>query len=262
MWLLPVTMSTGWAAAAPYLSGRPSGANSKSESTLIWPRLLSNCCYCPGSQCSWDFCVLPLRVKSISHSLSGLLKLSPACLQSHVLWYLVFLLQDPQARGPDVGPRTLTPVGELLQYYSPVYGLSHLRVRYLIVLWIHALLPVLLGFLLYDFGCRRSFLAVSVFFIDDCSEDSCDFDRLMRRGEHRVFLLCHLHQSSKHRLSSIIFLNKSIKSVANMAPPLLFWFLFVFKFLKFNYSWHNILLASGVQHCDSAFIYVMNWSPC
>ena len=124
MWLLPVTMSTGWAAAAPYLSGRPSGANSKSESTLIWPRLLSNCCYCPGSQCSWDFCVLPLRVKSISHSLSGLLKLSPACLQSHVLWYLVFLLQDPQARGPDVGPRTLTPVGELLQYsYSPVCGL-------------------------------------------------------------------------------------------------------------------------------------------
>ena len=136
-----------------------------------------------------------------------------------MLWCLVFLLQDPQARGPDVGLRTLTPVGEFLQYYSSVYGLPNLRVRYLIVLWIHALLPVVLCSLLYDFGCRRSFPAVSVFFIDDCSEDSCDFDMLMGRGENRVFLLCHLHQSSKHRLASTIFLNKSIKSVANMASP-------------------------------------------
>ena len=42
--------------------------------------------------------------------------------------------QTPRSLECDMWLRTLTPVGELLQYYSPVYGLSHLRVRYLIVL--------------------------------------------------------------------------------------------------------------------------------
>lgn len=88
----------------------------------------------PGFPVFLRFCVHPLRVKSVCCNLLGLLKLSPACLQSHMLWCLVFLLQDPQAGGPDVGLRTLTPVGELLQYCSPVYELPQLRVWYLIVL--------------------------------------------------------------------------------------------------------------------------------
>ena len=62
---------------------------------------------------------------SISTSPLGLLKLSPAGLQSGMLWGLVPQVQDhpPTAprRGwgvgePNVGLRALTPVGELLQF--------------------------------------------------------------------------------------------------------------------------------------------------
>ena len=46
---------------------------------------------------------------SISSSRLGLLKLSPAGLQSQMLWGLIFPVQDPQAGEPDMGLRTLTP---------------------------------------------------------------------------------------------------------------------------------------------------------
>lgn len=52
-----------------------------------------------------------------------LLQLSPSGLQSQILWGLIFLVPDPWAGEPDVGLRTLTPVGEPLQCnYSPVCG--------------------------------------------------------------------------------------------------------------------------------------------
>ena len=60
---------------------------------------------------------------SISCSPLGLLKLSPTVLQSQMLWGLLFLVQDPWAGEPDVGLRSLTPVGEPLYYnYSPIHG--------------------------------------------------------------------------------------------------------------------------------------------
>ena len=67
---------------------------------------------------------VPLKSKvSISPSSLGLPKLSPAGLQSQMLWGLVFLVQDPWAGTPDVGLRPLTLVGEPLQWnYSPVCG--------------------------------------------------------------------------------------------------------------------------------------------
>ena len=57
----------------------------------------------------------------------------PVGLQSQILWLLLLML-DPQAGEPIIGLRTLTPVGEPLQYnYSPVCGFPTLGIRNLIV---------------------------------------------------------------------------------------------------------------------------------
>ena len=50
-----------------------------------------------------------------------------------------------------------------------------------------------LWFLLYVFGCSISFLVgSSLFLINGYAAVSCDFGVLMRGGELKVFLLCHL----------------------------------------------------------------------
>ena len=47
--------------------------------------------------------------------------LEPHWPQSQMLWELLLLMPDPQVEEPDLGLRTLTPVGEPLQYnYFPV----------------------------------------------------------------------------------------------------------------------------------------------
>ena len=72
---------------------------------------------------------------SASPSPVELLQSSPAGLQSQMLWGLLPLMPDPQAGEPDMGLRTLTPVGELLQYnYSPVCGLPTQRLWALFIL--------------------------------------------------------------------------------------------------------------------------------
>lgn len=48
--------------------------------------------------------------------------LKPHWPQSQMLWELLLLMPDPQVEEPDLGLRTLTPVGELLRYYSPFCG--------------------------------------------------------------------------------------------------------------------------------------------
>ena len=61
---------------------------------------------------------------SVSLSSVELLLSTSSGLQSHMLWGILLLIPDPQDGEPDVGLRTLTPVGELLQYNcSPVCGL-------------------------------------------------------------------------------------------------------------------------------------------
>ena len=65
----------------------------------------------------------------------GLPNLRLAVLQSQMLQWLVFPVHDPWAGKPDVGLRTLTPVGEPLQYnFSPVCGLPPLGMWDLIIL--------------------------------------------------------------------------------------------------------------------------------
>ena len=71
------------------------------------------------------FCVHPFK-SEVSFALSpmGLLKLSRSGLQSHMLWGFIFPVQDPWTGEFDMGLRTLTPMGNPLQYNcSPVCGL-------------------------------------------------------------------------------------------------------------------------------------------
>ena len=56
-----------------------------------------------------------LFVKSFPPRPLKLLKVSPAGLQSQMLWGLLFLLQDPKAGETNVGLKPLTPLGESLQ---------------------------------------------------------------------------------------------------------------------------------------------------
>ena len=59
-------------------------------------------------------CAWPLRVESVSPRPAQILHSSPAGLQNQVLWGHLLLMPDPQTGEPDMGLRTLTPVGEPL----------------------------------------------------------------------------------------------------------------------------------------------------
>lgn len=64
----------------------------------------------------WSFCFPPFY---------GAPAIKPCRPQSQVLWSLILQKPDPKAGDPDMGLRTLSPVGELLQYnYFPVCGSS------------------------------------------------------------------------------------------------------------------------------------------
>lgn len=63
-WLLPVSTFPGWAAVAFCLSRRLFKVSKK-----VWPRLLSNHCFCPRSQSVWDLvCALKNEVYSLQPS--------------------------------------------------------------------------------------------------------------------------------------------------------------------------------------------------
>ena len=75
------------------------------------------------------------------------------------------------------------------------------------------LLPILLWFLLYVLVVKDLFGYLLVFFIDGCSADSCGFGVLVRGGELRVFLLCHLGPNSLWLLLCVYF---SIRTLVSM----------------------------------------------
>ena len=67
------------------------------------------------------FCVPSKSGVSVSPSPVEVLQSNPTGFQSLILWGFLLPLLDPQVRKPDVGLRTLTLVGGLLQYNcSPV----------------------------------------------------------------------------------------------------------------------------------------------
>ena len=55
----------------------------------------------------------------------GLLQLNPGDLQSQMLWELIFPAPEAWAGEPDMGLRTLTPMGEPLQYNPPNLWVIH-----------------------------------------------------------------------------------------------------------------------------------------
>ena len=59
-------------------------------------------------------CTPSKRGVSVSVSVGEFLQSNPTYLQSEMLWELLFLMPDPQTGEPDVGLRTLIPVGEPL----------------------------------------------------------------------------------------------------------------------------------------------------
>ena len=108
-WLLPVFMSPKYVPVASCLSRTPSKIN-----MWVWPRLLSNYCFCPGSLSVWDFYVPLKSENSISCCLLVLSKGSLIGLQIQIFWQLI-LVQDPWAWEPNVRLRILAPWGEPLQ---------------------------------------------------------------------------------------------------------------------------------------------------
>ena len=75
---------------------------------------------------------------SVSPSPVEFLQSSPPALQSQMLWGIFLLMPDPQAEEPDVGLRTLIPVGQLLKYnYSTVCGSPLGRCGDLIISQVH-----------------------------------------------------------------------------------------------------------------------------
>lgn len=135
-------VSPQWATADPCFS------RSKVDLQVGLARMFTESLFCPGSQCTWNLvCALP-RIESLFHQSYGATALKPYCLQSQILWGLLFPVTDPQTVEPDVGLRTLAPVGEPLQYnYFPGCESSTWRVWDLIISWKHHS-PILLWLLL------------------------------------------------------------------------------------------------------------------
>ena len=142
---------------------------------------------------------------SVSHSPVVVLQSSPTGLHSQMLWELLLLMPGTQAGEPDMGLRILTLVGKLLQYnYSPVCGWTTQGVWDLII---SRVCPSYhhVGFLLYVFGCRISFLVGSSLFLIGCSAISCNFGVLVRGGKLKVLLLHHLVSSHKPNILILLF---------------------------------------------------------
>ena len=77
-----------------------------------------------GPSAHESLCVPFKNGVSISPGPVELLHTSPTDPQHQMLWGLLLPMPDSQAWGPDVGLKTLTPVGESLYYsYFPVCGL-------------------------------------------------------------------------------------------------------------------------------------------
>ena len=109
-----------------------------------------------------DILCMPFKsTASVSHSPPAVPNTNPICLQRPVFWALIFLVQDPQAKEPDVG---LRPPCALGRTFAMVI---------ILLLWVTypgdmgvdcimslSFLPIFFGVPLYSFSYRKSFLLV------------------------------------------------------------------------------------------------------
>ena len=129
VWLHPLSVSPTWAAATFCLSRKLS-----KTSSLVWPRLLITA-LAPDPSVYKILWALIMSEVSISPQYCGAPEMKPHWLSNSNA--LGAHLSDAQAGESKMGFRTLTPVGEHLQYmHSPVYGL-HLGVWDLIISQVH-----------------------------------------------------------------------------------------------------------------------------
>ena len=128
-------------------------------------------------------CVHPPRVKSLFPlSPVELLYASSTGLQPQMLWGLLFPMQDPQAREPDMGFGTLTSMENLWSIFIFQF-VGHPPIRYGICLYCQSASPISIGYLSV-FGCRIFFFSqLPIYFVDGCATVSSDFGVFMRRGE-------------------------------------------------------------------------------
>ena len=108
-WPPPVSVFTGWAARS--LQDQQVGLTKASFKLLLLPW---------GQECKISCAPFKSEVSISSSPLKvspppALLKVSPAGLQSQMLWGLIFPVQDPWAGKCNTGLRPLTPLEEPLQ---------------------------------------------------------------------------------------------------------------------------------------------------
>ena len=80
----------------------------------VLPRFLWSLCFALGPIAHESLCVPLKHGVSLSPSPRKLLCTSSTGLQCHMPWVLFLPVPDPQGWGPDMGFRTLIPVGEFL----------------------------------------------------------------------------------------------------------------------------------------------------
>ena len=144
--------------------------------------------FSPGSGMHEILCV-PSRVELLFPPvLRDSCDQTPLAFKARFSGGLLLPLPDLQAGEPDVGLRTFTPVGELLQYnYFPVCGLPIWWLWDLILLLLSPSYPlVVASSLSLDIG-YLFLVGSSVFLVNGCSEVSCYCGVFIRRDELTFF---------------------------------------------------------------------------
>ena len=133
------------------------------------------------------------RGVSTSHSPLGLLKVSPAGLQSQSFWGVHLSSTGPSVGKPAVGLRPMSPWEETLQFYlSSPFWVTHPRVWVSTIAQLHPSYPSYCGSFFISLVVEGLFCQILVFLISRISVNSFNVGRPMRGGELKVFLLHHL----------------------------------------------------------------------
>ena len=201
--IIPCCSATNVLAPTVSISQYPPPQETLQDPQLRLAQVPMESLLCPGSQCNETLCVPSKSGFSFSPRPVELLHLGLTGLQNQMLWGLL-LMTDPQDGEPDVGLRTLTPLGELLQYYCfPLCGSPIQQV------WDLSILPKYCSYYLIVASLSLSveyiFRQIPVFFVDCFSTVSCDFSVFMRRGELKSFYSTILFSSEK-KSETIFFL--------------------------------------------------------
>lgn len=150
----------------------------------VQTRFLWSLCFALGQSAHEWLCAPFKNGVSFSPSPMELLCTSPTGLNARCLG-LFLPVPDPQAWGPSMGLRTLTPVGESLWYsYFPVCGMPTGQLWG--GLYKFFLLPSWCG-LLFVFWSRISCWRFSVHLVEGCSAFDCNFVLFMREAELHSF---------------------------------------------------------------------------